>query len=269
MFACRRFIANAGTGWNVATAVFARSLSIATEETDPRAIRFKPDGRKMYVLGRGGDDVSEYSLGTAWDLSTASYVQAKSISAQEVDPTGLFFKPDGTKMYVTGFAGSDVNEYNLSTAWDVSTATYSQVKSVSTQDTVPNDIFFRDDGLKMYMIGNDGDDVNEYNLSTAWDISTATYLQNFSVATQENIPQDVFFRPDGLRMYVLGNAGDDVNEYSLSTAWNISTASYVQVFSVAGKETTPTGMHFSPDGRKLYIIGVDSDSVHEYDVSNT
>lgn len=268
MFACRRFIANAGVGWNVSTAVWARTFDISAQETDPRAIRFRPDGRKMYVLGRAGDDVNEYSLGTAWDISSASYVQAKSISAQETDPTGLFFKPDGTKMYVCGFDGDDVNEYSLSTAWDVSTATYSQAKSVSSQDTVPNDIFFRDDGLKMYMIGNDGDDVNEYNLSTAWDISTATFSQSFSVAAQEATPQDVFFRPNGLQMYVLGVSDDSVDEYSLSTAWDISTASHTRVFSVAAIETTPTGMYFSPDGRKMYIVGIDNDGVQEYDVSN-
>jgi hypothetical protein len=37
----------------------------------------------------------------------------------------------------------------------------------------------------MYVIGSVGDDVNEYDLSTAWDISTASYLQNFFVGTQE------------------------------------------------------------------------------------
>jgi hypothetical protein len=85
----------------------------------------------------------------------------------------------------------------------------------------------------MYVIGNSGDDVNEYDLSTAWDITTASYLQNFSVATQETNPQGLFFKPDGTKMYVIGSSGDDVNEYDLSTAWDISTASYLQNFSVA------------------------------------
>jgi len=99
--------------------------------------------------------------------------------------------------------------------WDISTAVYLQNFSVTTQETVPTGIFFKSDGLKMYVIGATGDDVNEYDLGSAWNISTAVYLQNFSVAAQDIVPQSVFFKPDGMKMYVIGADGDDVNEYDL------------------------------------------------------
>jgi len=89
----------------------------------------------------------------AWDIFTAGYSQKFSIAAQEISPHGIFFKPDGTKMYVIGSDGDDVNEYNLGTAWDVSTAVYSQLFSVAGEDTIPTGIFFKPDGLKMYVIG--------------------------------------------------------------------------------------------------------------------
>ena len=47
-----------------------------------------------------------------------------SIGAQETYPVGLEFNNDGTKMYVIGDSGNDINEYNLLTAFDVSSATY-------------------------------------------------------------------------------------------------------------------------------------------------
>ena len=47
----------------------------------------------------------------------------------------------------------------------------------------------------------------------AWDVSSAVFLQNFSVAAQEVVPQGLFFKPDGLKMYVVGSGGDDVNAY--------------------------------------------------------
>jgi hypothetical protein len=47
-----------------------------------------------------------------------------SISAQETNPTGIAFNADGTKMFITGTVGDDVNEYDLSTGFDVSTASY-------------------------------------------------------------------------------------------------------------------------------------------------
>jgi sugar lactone lactonase YvrE len=243
------------------------SFSVAAEEISPNGLFFKPDGTKMYVIGSAGDDVNEYNLSSAWDISTASYLQNFSVAAQEIVPQGLFFKPDGTKMYVIGSAGDDVNEYNLSSAWDISTASYLQNFSVAAQETVPTGLFFKPDGTKMYVIGTAGDNVNEYNLSSAWDISTASYLQNFSVAAQETFPQGLFFKPDGTKMYVIGSIGDDVNEYNLSSAWDISTASYLQNFSVAAQETVPQGLFFKDDGTRMYVIGSDTDFVFAYPLS--
>jgi len=242
-------------------------FSVAAQEATPQGIFFKPDGTKMYVIGSNGDDVNEYDLSTAWDITTASYLQNFSVAAQETSPTGIFFKPDGTKMYVIGASGDDVNEYDLSTAWDVTSASYLQNFSVAAQETNPQSIFFKPDGTKMYVIGITGDDVNEYDLSTAWDVTSASYLQNFSVAAQETNPQSIFFKPDGLKMYVLGSSGDDVNEYDLSTAWDITTASYLQNFSVAAQEATPTGVFFKPDGTKMYVIGYAGDAVFSYTLS--
>ena len=73
---------------------------------------FNTDGTMMYVIGQG-DDVNEYSLTTAFDVSTATYVQSFSIAAEETTPYGMTFNNDGTKMYVIGSTGKDVNEYNL------------------------------------------------------------------------------------------------------------------------------------------------------------
>jgi sugar lactone lactonase YvrE len=242
-------------------------FSVAAQELIPTDLFFKPDGTKVYIVGSSGDDVNEYDLSTAWDISTASYVQNFSVAAQEISPYGLFFKSDGTKMYVTGTSGRDVNEYDLSTAWDISTASYLQNFSVSTQDTAPSGLFFKPDGLKMYVIGSSSDNVNEYDLSTAWDISTASYVQNFSVSAQEFTPSGLFFKSDGLKMYVIGSSGDDVNEYDLSTAWDISTASYVQNFSVSTQDSSPQGLFFKPDGLKMYVIGLTSDSIYSYNLT--
>ena len=252
--------------WNIASAVYLQNFSVAAQEIDPTGIFFKPDGTKMYVVGSGGDDVNEYDLSTPWDVSTAVYLQNFSVAAQETSPQELFFKPDGTKMYVLGRTGDDVNEYDLSTPWDVSTAVYLQNFSVAAQETSPTGLFFKPDGTEMYVVGTVGDDVNEYDLSTPWDVSTAVYLQLFSVAAQETTPQELFFKPDGTKMYVLGKTSDDVNEYDLGTPWDVTSAVYLQNFSVAAQEIDPTGLFFKPDGTKMYVVGSNGDDVNEYDL---
>jgi len=258
----------AGSSWtdpDLANASYdSVSFSVAGQDTTPQCLFFKPDGTKLYILGDAGNEVNEYDLSTAWDISSASYVQVFSTGNQDTSPLGFTFSPDGTKMYVAGNIGNDVNEYDLSTAWNISTASYLQNFSVASQETIPSGIFFKPDGTKMYVIGYGSDSVNEYDLRTAWDVSTASYSQNFSVASQETLPAALFFSPTGLSMYVLGVTGDDVNEYDLSTAWDVSTASYVQNFSVSSQDTTPLGLYFKSDGSKMYMVGAGSDTIYQY-----
>jgi DNA-binding beta-propeller fold protein YncE len=253
--------------WDISKAEFAGiNFSVTSQETTPTGVFFKPDGTKMYVIGSSGDDVNEYTLSTPWLVSSASYVQNFSVASQETIPNGLFFKPDGTKMYVIGSSGDNVNEYDLSSAWDISSASYLQNFSVATQDTTPTGLFFKPDGTKMYIIGTSADSVNEYNLSTPWDISTSSHVQSFSVATEEGTPTGLFFKPNGTKMYVVGSTGDEVNEYDLSSAWDISTASYVQVFSVSTEDTSPQSLFFHPDGSGFYVVGATNDTVYQFTI---
>jgi hypothetical protein len=252
--------------FDVSTASFLQTFSVGTQDTSPLGVFFKPDGLKMYVLGNANDSVYEYDLSTAWDVSTAVFLQSFSVTTQETVPYDLFFKPDGTKMYVAGLTGDDVNEYDLSTAWDISTASYLQLFSVSAQDTSPYAISFKPDGLKMYVSGGAGDSVYEYNLSTAWNVTTASYLQAFSVSAQDTVPRDLHFKPDGTKMYVAGGVNARVYEYDLSTAWDVSTASYLQNFLPATNAPSLYAVTFSTDGSIMYLLDNTSDSVVQYDV---
>ena len=259
------------TAWDVTSASYVRNFSVSGQESGPNGMSFKPDGTKMYIVGTTGDDVNEYSLSTAWNVSTASYVRNFYIGGQELNPHGVYFKSDGTKMYIVGVTFDAVYQYNLSTAWNVSTASYTypttDYLSTSTYESTPTGMFFKSDGTKMYVIGSGSDAVNEYSLSTAWAISTASYVRNFYIGFQEYSPSDVFFKSDGTKMYVLGSANDRVNEYSLSTAWNVSTASYVQAFSVSSQESNPQAMFFKSDGTRMFVIGTSGDDINEYSLS--
>jgi len=254
-------------GWSLTNASYSGvNFSVATQETDPRGMFFGNDGFALYVLGAVGDDINQYTLSTAWDISTASYTRVFSVAAREAFPSGLFFKPDGLRMYVLGAGSDNVLEYELASAWDISTSSFVRSFSVVSQDTSPRGMFFREDGTKLYIVGEVNRRVNEYTLGTAWNISTISFAQNFSLSAQEANPKAVFFKPDGLKMYVCGTSSDSVNEYNLSSGWDISTASFVQSFSVAGVETSPQGLFFKPNGLKMYIVGSSSDAVWAFDL---
>ena len=243
------------------------SFNVLPQTTDGRGLFFKPDGTKMYLVSLGAD-VFEYDLSTAWDLSTASYNQALDIPspADAYGVQGMFIDPTGEILFISTGTTDTIYEYGLSTPWDISTATYSSVSlSVTSQDTSPHNIFFKPDGTKMYMVGTSSDAVHQYDLSSAWDISTASFIGSFSVASQETAPRSIFFSPNGDYMYMLGTIADAVFEYPLSTAWDLSTASYDSVsFSIAAQNPAFLGLYFKTDGSKMYAAGVAPDYVYQY-----
>ncbi len=73
---------------------------------------------------------------SSWDVSSAVYVREYSVNAKEIIPTGVFFKPDGSRMYTMGHDGNSVDEYNLGTSWDVSSAVYVREYDVSPKETI-------------------------------------------------------------------------------------------------------------------------------------
>ena len=243
------------------------SFSVAAQEFFPNSLFFSADGSKMFVMGLSGDDVNEYVLSTPFVVSSATYSTVFSVAAQETNPEGLFFRADGLKMYIVGRTNDTVYQYALTSPWNVATASYESISfSVATQELLPYGLFFKPDGLSMYVVGDSNESLHQYTLSTAWNVSTATFLQTLSLATEDVFPQDISFTNDGARMFVLGGAGYDVNVYDLTTPWDISTASSVGTFSIAAQETTPTGLYIKPDGTKMYVVGTANDTVFQYTV---
>lgn len=251
------------SAYDISTASFSQSFSVSTQETLAAGMTFNDDGSKMYVIGTTGDDVNEYNLSSAYDISTAVYSKVFSVASQDGTPQDVSFNGDGTRMYITGNTNDKVHEYTLSTGFDVATAVHAN-KLVSSQDGTPSGIAFNDDGTKIYMVGNGSDRVNEYDLGAAYDVTTATFLQSFLVSGQDGIPQDVTFNTDGTKMYMLGSNSDRVNEYDLSTGFDISTAVYSQNLVVTTEDTNATGMSFNADGTKMFIVGSTNDRVYEY-----
>jgi 6-phosphogluconolactonase (cycloisomerase 2 family) len=114
-----------------------------------------------YVLFPGSAPV-----GGSYDISTATFTQiALDVSAQETSPRCMIFNNDGTVLYVTGQNADNINEYALSTAYDISTATFTQIAlDVSAQESQPQSMIFNNDGTVLYVMGASGDDINEYAL---------------------------------------------------------------------------------------------------------
>ena len=360
--------------FDVSTAAFANvTFTVSSQEASPTGMAFSNDGARMFVVGEDSDQVHEYALSAPFDVSAASFVDSFGVWSQDTAPQGMAFSNDGAKMFVVGNFADSVHEYALSAPFDVSTASFVDSFGVSSQDTIPTGMAFSNDGAKMFVVGNRGDDVNEYTLSSTYpirvtdgtiptlvssgldivtgaltmafseaidaasavhskmhvresgtyeggvtltagelgaaaggstisftltpahleavagmatpeltiepgavqdafgnpiagtfDVSTAEFVDSFSVSSQETSPTGMAFSNDGARMFVVGLDSDQVHEYALPAPFDVSAASHVRSFGVSSQETRPTGVAFSSDGARMFVVGLDSDQVHEY-----
>jgi len=238
----------------IANAVLEARLNTKNVNDQPQDVAFNDDGTRMYLLGANTDYICQYSLSTAFDLSTAFYLQQKfRVDAQDTFARGIAFSADGAKMFMTGIATTNVFEYDLRTPFDVTSAVYNSVSFYPGSIGQTQALTFNNDGTKMYVVGTST--VYQYSLSTAFDLSTASYDSvSFAAASQDSAIQGVEFNSDGTKMYLAGTANNSVYQYSLSTAFDLSTTSYDSVsYPTAPQGSAPNGLAFSSDGTKMYI----------------
>ena len=217
-------------------------------------IRFKPDGTKMFVADYGANHtegwIGEYTLSTAWDIRTITFVDRYDISAKTVYPYGLYVKPDGTEVYVASYGQSgDIDQFTLSTAWDISTASFTRTQAI-TEDEYNGAIEFKPDGTKMYIPGGihgSNDNVYQYTLSTAWDISSESYDSvALDFSSYGSSIHAMIFNNDGTKLYLWDHHGQNMIIYTLSTGYDLSTASYTSEINTSTNQIL--GMAFGSAG---------------------
>ena len=259
----------AGSAFDVTSASPGNSFSVRNEETKPYGIAFSPDGTKMFVTGSDSGNVNMYILSTAFDVTSASPGNSFSVSDDETAPSGLAFSPDGTKMFVTGEGSTSVNEYTLSVPFDVTTASFDDSFLTRNQAPAPLGLAFSPNGTKMFVLDAAHLNVYGYNLSTAFNVTNVSFTGDIAIVigSHESTPLSLAFSPDGTKMFVVGSGSDNVNEYNLSTAFDVTTTSYSNSFPVSDQDETPSGLAFSPDGSKMFVVGYTNDMVHEYNLS--
>jgi len=165
------------TGFDVSTcnAAGVVSFNFAGQDNSGQGIAFNTDGTKMFVTGNVNDEIFEYPCATGFDVSTcnAAGVSSFDVSGEASVPTDVKFSSDGKTMFVveSAFVRLYVMEYPCTTGFDVSTCNAAGVDtfSVNNEETAPRGVAFNTDGTKMFVVGSNGDDVNEYTIDVGFD----------------------------------------------------------------------------------------------------
>lgn len=184
------------------------------------------------------------------------------------------FSNDGLRYYTCTYSGDQINEFILDAPFELDNATWNHriylnnesssnygpvvKQSFNASLAIPECMRFNNDGTKLFVMGRSSDAVKEFHLSTAFDLTTISYDSSFSVGSNETNPYNFSFSADGTRMQVSGSTGDGVDQYLLSTGFDVSTASFVRFDAttalVDGSSVTSVAgcMLWNADGTKMF-----------------
>ncbi len=245
-------------------------LAVGGDDGNMSGMTFSKDGTKLFLLGTSNDRVYEYGLSTPFDPSTASFNTSFSIVAQEGNMQSIAFDPSGSRMFLVGLDSDRVYEYVLEVPYDMTKAAFTgKFLNIGGQETSPKAMAFDPSGDRMFILGVTTDQVYMYNLSTPFDLATATYSgTSFSVTTQSGNSEGLIFNSDGSKFFVIDDGTDNIFQYEMSVPFDISTAAYSGVsLSVLALESTPRALTLNDNGTELFIVGLANDNVYRYFLS--
>ena len=219
------------------------------------------------------------SGGATYTISGATY--SGSVNASGNSLRFFIYNDNGTKMF-TCDGGRTIKEHSLSTAYDISTANWTHTAQSSDLTNITAASIdggdFSADGTTLIVCHQisspDSNDITQYDLTTAFDISTITS----HTAVLDTRPDAgvsiggaaaVQFGDNGNKLFALLNYPDLVMEYALSTPYDISTASFTTSFNFK----TATGadnlleMQFNSSGTKLLMTDNQNDRLYQIDLS--
>lgn len=173
---------------------------------------FRPDGSQLFVMDGGDDSIYSYPLGTNWDITTLGSFTRQDISGLITDSRKFRVRPDGTQFFVSD-GNDDVTAVDMSTAWDVNTAT---TTSFTTNITFSQDgIYLRNDGNRLYVVEGSTAFVAAFNPLEPWDFSVELYSRRSNDFDTGNSIDDVEFSPDGQYLMLSSFLGQAITQYNV------------------------------------------------------
>ena len=194
-----------------------------------------PDGTKLYIIDDRNQEVFEYTLSIPNDISTKGASATDSVVLSAGSPNfvkRIWFENNGSKLIA--WKQTAIDEYNLTTPYDISTAVHVQTASPFPTDTI--DVTPSENGEHLYATRHASATtilfIDEYDVGTVGDVSTISKIRELDVsayADQKNSQANTCWIATGGSKLLLGtyestSTGFAVRAFDLPTPYDISTA---------------------------------------------
>jgi len=213
--------------YTLTSATLSKTLSLATVDVSPRDLCFNSDGSKLYILGDSSNSVYRLSCPTPYDLggATKDTGQVFSVATEDLTPRGLFISPNDDKFFVAGRTNGKIFEYTF-TGGDLTTAAYTTVSlTISTYPSISG-LAFNTLGTLAFTSSPDailGGNIVEINLSSAWDLSTATQGSVMNVTSLDKYPSGVHITRNNLYLVFVGTFVDYLHKFNSNEKLSLFT----------------------------------------------
>ena len=259
------------SGWATLTADdTGTSLDPTVDDGSITDTAFSEDGLTMYAATSAPPAVYEYSLTTAYDVSTATQTSSYTLSDGNMATNieSITFNEDGTVMYlITHGSPNKILFYNMTSAFDLSTATYeTSVDDIYEQNTgnVPKGMDYYKKGNKEFLMVT-GDDGSLFTVEVTPGSRGKSRIQ--ASASLDYNYDSIQVKPDGRSMWATKeiNGVSHIFEYRLTTPFDLSSISLVNSNSLGRRVS---GIHLDKRrGRKLFLAERTTNRIHEYQAS--
>ena len=222
-------------------------------------LQFSTDGYHFYMFDASDRTYRQYTMTTPWDISTAAY-SSKSFNAASYLSDGswlggITFKRDGTRMYlIRRDSNRQLYQFNLSTAWDVTTATYANEKAMVSWFLNPVGLEFNETGTRLYIsdlsarAGHPAGSLVQCNMGTAWQGNTANY-DGYSNRLEFQSTYSMNLKADGTRALSLR---DGITQINFATANTLSSATVAANASIP--EVASSAFFRRDNGTSFYTL---------------
>ena len=199
------------------------------------------------------------------DVSKASYTEENyDFSALTTYGYDLNWNNDGSKFFLVDTQSEHILEFSLSTPYKLSTTNYEKLLDVSDQGNAMA-LTFNSDGSQLYLLTYEKT-VYQYNLTTAFDLSTASYSNNSLDVSSKNATKFLAFNSEGSKLFVGG--GTSLHSFTLSTPFDITTSSDDnQSLDLSNEVTRFSGGSFNSDGTVLLVTNDDEGTSNSFQYS--
>lgn len=232
-------------------------------------IHFNDDGTKVFYSDED-KVITEASLSVPYDITSLSSAPVSKTLNETGDLGGGFFNPTGTRFFWSDRSGRKIFQHGMWDPWNITSLNSNAAYEWSINLPLPgrySGLAIGNNGQYIYLASLQYGKVYMYEMANSYSIgpTNPSIIAPGAIDLNSPIPRDLCFNGDGSKMFV--SYDTFVDQYDLTTPWDIFTSSYTSTFDVSSVETGADGLFVistPTEGNEILTLSLDngSDSIN-------